>query len=64
MTGRPTITFSIEADDGDDNAASGGNATAANRIVNALPAVAAAAPGLLGPLDLPPMHGAAQLRLT
>ena len=38
----------------------GGNATAANRIVNAIPAVCAAAPGVVTALDLPPVTGAAQ----
>jgi hypothetical protein len=63
ISGRPDITFSIEAEDGDNNPASGGNATAANRIVNALPAVINAPQGLLGALDLPSMNGAKQLRL-
>ena len=36
--------------------------TAANRIVNAIPAVCAAAPGILSPLDLPAINGTAQLR--
>ncbi|MEZ5207771.1 MAG: hypothetical protein R2690_12525 [Acidimicrobiales bacterium] len=43
-------------------AAGGGNATAANRIVNAIPAVCAAAPGPVHPADLPAITGAAQLR--
>jgi len=38
--------------------AGGGNASAAARIVNALPAVCAAAPGVLTPLDLPLIPGA------
>ena len=47
---------------GEPGEAGGGNATAANRIVNAIPAVCAAAPGILSPLDIPPITGAAQMR--
>jgi hypothetical protein len=42
-------------------AAGGGNASGANRCVNAIPAVCAAAGGVVGPADLPPLTGAAQL---
>ena len=47
------------------NTATGGlgNATAANRIVNAIPAVCDAPAGPVSPLDLPVITGAAQLRL-
>ena len=59
ITGRPTLELSLHANDpGEQGVAAGGNATAANRIVNALPAVCAAQPGVLSPLDLPPMKGA------
>ncbi len=47
---------------GEPGAAGGGNATAANRIVNAIPAVCEAPAGPLGALDLPPITGARQLR--
>ena len=46
---------------GEPGAAGGGNASAANRIANAIPAVCAAAPGPLSPVDIPPITGAAQL---
>jgi 2,4-diaminopentanoate dehydrogenase len=63
MTGHPNLQISIHGTEpGEPGAAGGGNATAANRIVNAIPAVCAAAPGPLSPLDLPPISGAAQLR--
>lgn len=45
------------------SAAGGGNATAANRIVNAIPAVIDAPPGPVGVLDLPPITGSRQLRV-
>jgi hypothetical protein len=52
--GRPRIEVSISATDGSDNPAEGGNATAAARVVNAIPALADAPPGPVHPLDLPP----------
>ncbi len=52
IEGRPTITVTVEADDDSDNPAEGGNATAAARIVRAIPAVVAAPPGILSPLDV------------
>ena len=59
LRGRPNLEVSIHGSDpGETGAGAGGNATAANRIVNALPAVCEAAPGLLSPLDLPTMRGA------
>jgi 2,4-diaminopentanoate dehydrogenase len=62
ITGHPNLTVSIHGTEpGESGAAGGGNATAANRIVNAIPAVVAAEPGPLSPLDLPPITGAAQL---
>ncbi|TNF37022.1 MAG: dihydrodipicolinate reductase, partial [Gammaproteobacteria bacterium] len=42
--------------------AGGGNCSAANRIVNAIPAVCDAAPGIVSPLDLPLIHGGPQMR--
>ncbi len=64
MSGHPHLTVSVHGTEpGEPGAAGGGNATAANRIVNAIPAVCAAAPGPLSPLDLPLITGAAQLRL-
>ncbi len=65
ITGRPNLEVTIHGNEtGEPGAAGGGNATAANRIVNALPAVIAAQPGVIHPLDLPlsALAGAAQLR--
>jgi hypothetical protein len=42
--------------------AGGGNSSAAARIVNAIPAVCDAEPGIVSALDLPPIYGGRQLR--
>ncbi len=64
MSGHPHLTVSVHGTEpGEPGAAGGGNATAANRIVNAIPAVCAAPPGPVSPIDLPLITGAAQLRL-
>lgn len=64
ISGDPDIHVSIHADDHHDaGLAAGGNATAANRIVNAIPAVHAAVSGLVSPLDLPPIDGRQQLAI-
>jgi 4-hydroxy-tetrahydrodipicolinate reductase len=52
----------ISADDGDGNPAAGGNATAAARLVNAIPAVVAAPPGIVSPLSLPTIIGRGRMR--
>jgi hypothetical protein len=57
VSGRPSITVTVEADDGTGNPAEGGNATAAGRMVHAVPAVCAAPPGPIHPLDLPLVVG-------
>lgn len=63
VTGHPDLVVSIHGTEpGEPGAAAGGNATAANRIVNAIPAVCEAPPGPISSLDLPPITGAAQLR--
>jgi hypothetical protein len=63
ISGHPNLEVSVHGNEpGEPGAAGGGNATAANRIVNAIPAVCAAPTGPLSPLDLPPITGAAQLR--
>ncbi len=63
ISGSPDLSVSLHAHDAREHgAAAGGNATAANRLVNAIPAVCDAAPGVLTPLDLPAINGAAQLR--
>lgn len=55
ISGHPNLTVSVHGTElGEPGAAGGGNATAANRIVNAIPAVRAAPPGIVHPLDLPP----------
>lgn len=53
IEGRPRIEVSLEATDEGDNRAAGGNATAANRLVNAIPWLSTAAPGLYDALDVP-----------
>jgi hypothetical protein len=63
ITGHPNLDVTIHGtESGEPGAAGGGNATAANRIVNAIPAVCDAPAGPLSVLDLPPITGAAQLR--
>ena len=57
IEGRPRLDVSIHATDGTDNPADGGNATAAARLVNVIPALVAADPGVKGTLDLPPVVG-------
>ncbi len=57
IEGRPRIEVTVVADDGDASPGAGGNATAAARVVNAIPAVCAAAPGVIGALDLPLVTG-------
>ncbi|MFN8028007.1 MAG: dihydrodipicolinate reductase [Acidimicrobiia bacterium] len=62
MSGHPHLEVTVHGTEpGEPGAAGGGNASAANRCVNAIPAVVAAAGGVLGPADLPPITGAAQL---
>jgi hypothetical protein len=64
MSGHPHLEINVHGTEpGEPGAAGGGNASAANRVVNAIPAVCAAPAGALSPLDLPPISGAAQLRL-
>ena len=53
IEGRPRIEVAVEATDEGGNRAAGGNATAANRLVNAIPWLRAAAPGLYDGLDVP-----------
>ena len=59
VTGNPTYTCDVQmmGDDGDHN--TGGLVGTAARLTNAIPAVCAAAPGLLSVLDLPLIPGAA-----
>jgi hypothetical protein len=53
IEGRPRIEINVEATDEGGNRAAGGNATAANRLVNAIPWLRGAAPGLYDGLDVP-----------
>lgn len=52
LTGRPNLTVTFDPEE-DGSAAGGGNTTAAARIVNAIPFVCAAAPGMLDALQVP-----------
>lgn len=62
IKGSPNLHVELHADDDrESGAAAGGNATAANRLVNAIEAVCSAKPGIVTPLDLPPITGAGQL---
>lgn len=52
ISGRPELTVEVHGTEpGEPGAAGGGNATAANRIVNAIPLVCAAEPGIVHPLE-------------
>jgi hypothetical protein len=53
IEGRPRIEVNVEATDEGGNRAAGGNATAANRLVNAIPWLRSAPPGLYDGLDVP-----------
>lgn len=56
ISGSPVLHVTVHGEDSHEpGPAGGGNASAANRIVNLIPAVFAAAPGVLSPLDLPPL---------
>lgn len=53
IEGRPRIEVTVEATDEGGNRAAGGNATAAGRLVNAIPWLRAAGPGIYDALDVP-----------
>ena len=53
IEGRPRIVVTVEATDEGDNRAAGGNATAAARLVNAIPWLRAAEPEIYDALDVP-----------
>ena len=62
IKGDPDLSVSFHAEDHyEPGAAGGGNASAANWIVNAIPGVASADAGIVTLLDLPWIDGAAQL---
>src|SRR5437588_8362878 len=62
ISGNPNLTMDlqIEGEDGDHN--TGGLVTTAMRVLNAIPAVCDAAPGLLSVLDLPLVTGRGLMR--
>jgi len=57
VEGDPHFEVTITLASGSGSPADAGNATAAGRVVHVIPAVCAAAPGILGPLDLPLVTG-------
>jgi hypothetical protein len=61
IEGRPRIEFNVEATDEGGNRAAGGNATAVGRLVNAIPWLHDAGPGLYDALDVPLSPGAGKL---
>jgi hypothetical protein len=63
IVGRPSLKLTIEAEDEHGDRAGGGNATAAARIVHAIPFVCAAPPGLLDALAVPLPAGRGLLRV-
>ena len=63
IKGNPELVVSLHGHDPvEPGPAGGGNCTAANRLVNAIPAVCAAPSGIVSALDLPPIHGGMQMR--
>ena len=62
ISGDPDLHVSVHAEDHHESGvAGGGNASAANWVVNALPSVCSARPGVVTVLDLPRITGAGQL---
>ena len=58
ITGRPDLEVTLHSHDPlEAGPGAGGNATAANRIINAIPDVHRARAGVVSPLDLPAMRG-------
>ena len=63
ISGNPHLEVTVHGVEHDEpGAAGGGNAVAANRLVNAVPGVCDAPPGILGPADLPAVDPSAQIR--
>ncbi|MCB1705844.1 MAG: hypothetical protein KDI17_13330 [Halioglobus sp.] len=63
ISGDPDLHVSVHAEDHfEPGVAGGGNASAASWIVNALPGVCGAKPGIVTVLDLPRITGAGQLK--
>lgn len=63
IVGRPSLTVTVEAEDEHGDRAGGGNATAASRIVHAIPFACAAVPGILDALAVPLPYGRGLLRV-
>jgi hypothetical protein len=57
ISGDPNLEVTIDCEDAEGNHAGGGNTAAAARIVNAIPSVCQAAPGVLAATELPPISG-------
>lgn len=64
IEGRPRIEVTVEATDEGGNRAAGGNATAVGRLVNAIPWLAAAGPGVYDALDVPLQPATGRLGAT
>ena len=64
VEGRPRIEVTVEAEDEGGNRAAGGNATAAARLVDAIPWLVAADPGLYDALQVPLRYGSGRYRPT
>ena len=63
ISGDPDLHVTVHGEDHHEpGAAGGGNASAANWVVNAIPGVCAAQPGVVTALDLPMISGAAQVQ--
>ena len=62
LEGRPRIEVTVEATDEGGNRAAGGNATAAARLVNAIPWLRTAGPGVYDALDVPLLPAVGRLR--
>jgi len=64
ITGNPVVHLSCHSEDPyKEGPGAGGNATAACRLVNAIPFVCDAPPGLVNPITVPLSHGGQQLRV-
>ena len=62
ISGQPNLTVEVHGTEPGDSGAAGVTGSAANRIVNAIPAVIGAEPGIVHPLDLPFGAAPAQIR--
>ena len=63
IEGRPRIEVTVEAEDEGGNRAAGGNATAAARLIDAIPWLCAADPGLYDALQVPLRYGRGRVRV-